>query len=149
NADPPLIILCFHDLNALLKLYRSLFPGFDFTAHLGVYLQRPWNVMALCTGGVASRLDDARSSFGSLYCSVLLEQSVGQPSAPWLQAGLSASLSADRNRGDLFGLNRRMIVALREQIAWSEKLFTTSAFQVGKLSLRLNDLRSVRKSDVF
>ena len=135
-ADPPLTILCFHEQAALLKLYKSLFPSLDLTAHLGVYLQRPWNIMALCTGTVAGRLDDARSSFGSLYCLVLLEQSVGQLSAPWLQAGLTASLSADHNRGDLCGLNRRMLAALRGQLAWSENLFTASAIQVGKLSLR-------------
>jgi hypothetical protein len=148
-ADPPLTILCFHDQAALLNLYKSLYPKLELTAYLGVYLQRPWNIMALCTGTVAGRLDDARSSLGSLYCLVLLEQSVGQLSASWLQAGLVASLSAEHNRGDLLGLNRRMIAALREQLGWSENLFTASGNQVIKLLLRTKDRRRVRKSELF
>ena len=148
-ADPPLTILCFHDQPALLKLYKSLFSNLDLTAHLGVYLQRPWNIMALCTGAVAGRLDDARSSLGSLYCLVLLEQAFGQLSSPWLQAGLTASLSASHDRGDLCGLNRRMIAAISQKLEWSDSLFTASANQVAKGLLQKSDPRNVRKSELF
>jgi Zn finger protein HypA/HybF involved in hydrogenase expression len=148
-AEAPLTILCFHDRAALLKLYKTLFPYLDLAAHPGLYLQRPWNIMALCTGDVAGRLDDARSTLGSLYCLVLLEQAFGQFTAPWLQAGITASLAARRNRGDLYGLNRRILAALSMGIDWSESLFTASANQVGKLLLRTKDQQSVRKFELF
>ena len=79
----------------------------------------------------------------------LLEQAFGQLSAPWLQAGVAASLAASHDRGDLCGLNRRMLAALSERTEWSETLFTVSANQISKLLLRTNDRRSFRKSEQF
>lgn len=148
-ADPPLTILCFHDRAALLKLHKSLFPKFDLGANSGLYLQRPWSIMTICTGDVAGRLDDTRSILGSLYCLVSLEQAFGHLSTPWLRAGIISSLAADHNRGDLCGLNRLMLAALSDGIEWSENLCTASANQLSKLLLRTNDRRSVRKAELF
>jgi hypothetical protein len=147
--EQPLCILCFHDRDALSKFYKACFPNVDLSAQLGLYLQRPWNVMTLCTGLAAGRLPDPRSLSGSLYCMVLLEQVFGQLPAPWLRSGIAGALAGNRWRGDLVALNRRMIVALSQQIEWSEDLFTTSVNKLSKQLLRTNDPRSARRSEQF
>ena len=88
-AVVPLRILCFHDRNALTKLYKASFPNLDLAAHLGIYFQRPMGILALCTGEVAGRLDDPRSLAGSLYDLVLLEQIYGTLPSPWVQCGVA------------------------------------------------------------
>ena len=81
-----------------------------------------------------------------MYCLVLLEQVFGQLSSPWLQAGLTASLSASHNRGDLYGLNRRM---MRGDLQQNSNGRTTSSpprsNQVAKLLLRTSDPRKREK----
>ena len=148
-ADLPIRILGFHDRNALLKLYKTLLPNLDLSTHQGVYLQRPLNVITLCTSQVAGRLEDPRSIAGALYRTVLIEHAFGQLSALWLQAGLAGVLSAEGNRGKLFGLNRRMIAALAERIEWSEDLFVTSSIKLLKQLLQTKDFQSSRRSEQF
>ena len=80
--DQPLCILCFHDRDALSKFYKACFPNVDLSAQLGLYLQRPWNFMTLCTGLVAERFPDPRSLSGSLHSMVLLGRFCGQASRP-------------------------------------------------------------------
>ncbi len=147
--DRPLRILCFHDRHALQKLYKTLLPHVDLSAHLGIFLQRPWNVMTLCTSPVLGRLEDPRSVAGSLYCVVLLEQSLGRLPVPWLHAGIAGALAVDRSRRTLIGLNRRMLTALADGIDWSEDMFITSATKLSKRLLRTNDPQSARKSEQF
>jgi predicted RNA-binding Zn-ribbon protein involved in translation (DUF1610 family) len=137
--DPPRSILCFHNRDALSKLHKILFPDFDLSAQLGICLQRPWNVMTLCTSPVAGRIDDPQSIAGSLYTTVLIEQVYDQLPAPWLQGGINRAIAADRFRSHLVALNRRMLAGRAEGIEWSEELFTTSASEMSKQLLRTND----------
>ncbi len=145
--DQPLCVLCFHDRNALAKLYKARFPYLDFSEQLGIYLQRPWNIMTLCTGYVAGRLDDPRLLAGSLYSTVLLERLLGQVSAPWLHVGITRALAADRSRNDLMALNRRMLAGRSQGIEYSRELFTMSANKIAKLLLRTNDSQSAWRSE--
>ncbi len=147
--DGPLRILCFHDRDALARLYKALFPHLDFSAQLGAYLQRPWNVMTLCTGSVAGRLDDPRFLAGSLYCTVLVERAFGQLSAPWLHVGITRALAANRSDSDLAGLNRRMLAGRSQEMEYSHELFTMSANKVLKLLLTTTDFQTARRSEQF
>jgi hypothetical protein len=147
--DSRLCVLCFHDRDALTKLHKTLFPALDFSAQLGAYLQRPWNIMTLCTGLVAGRLDDPRLLAGSLYCSILVDQVFGQLSAQWLQVGITRALAADRRRSDLIALNRRMLAGRGKGIEYSQDLFTMSARKMGKLLLPAKDPQSAWRSEQF
>jgi hypothetical protein len=147
--DPPIRILCFHERDALLRFYEASFPGVDLAAQVGLYLQRPWCLLLLCTAEVPGRISDPRLRAGSLYVVVLLEQVYGSLPGPWVQAGLTKGLDAHGGRGDLARLNRRMVAALSGGAAWSEDLFSTSAHQVSKLFQRSKDPRSARKAELF
>src|SRR5262249_37974883 len=111
-AEPPLRILGFHEHTALVKFYTTCFHGIDLAAQLGLYLQRPWNILTLCTSEVPGRLDDPRSLAGSLYDVILLEQVYGTLPSPWIQSGLVKALGAWGHPGDLVRLNRRMAASL-------------------------------------
>ena len=147
--DPALCILCFDRREALLKLFKQIFPNLDLSIHLGLYLQRPWNVLTLCTEEVAGRIENPRSLARSLYSLVLLEQALGRLPAPWLQAGLAQALSSSARPSDRAGLNRRMLAILADGTAWSDELFTSSAVKISKLLTRPNDPLTVRRSDQF
>jgi predicted RNA-binding Zn-ribbon protein involved in translation (DUF1610 family) len=147
--DRPLRVLCFHDRDALARLFKALFPYLDFSAQLGVYLQRPWNVMTLCTGSVAGRLDDPHMLAGSLYCTILVERVFGQLSAPWLHVGITRAFAANRSHSDLVALNRRMLAGRSQEIEYSHELFTMSANKVSKLLLTTKDFQTARRSDQF
>ena len=147
--DSRLCVLCFHDRDALTKLYKNLFPALDFSAQLGVYLQRPWNIMTLYTGSLAGRLDDPRLLAGSLYCSILVEQVFGQLCAEWLQVGITRALAAERRRGNLIALNRRMLAGQAQGIEFSQELFTMSTTKVWKLLRPTKDPRTAWRSEQF
>ena len=99
----------------------------------------PLNILTLCTQEVAGRLDDARSLARSLYGLVLLEQALGRLPAPWLQSGLALALASRGRRGDLTGLNRRMLAGLAAGIAWGDGLFAASAKKITKMVTRPED----------
>ncbi len=147
--DSSLCILCFHDRDALAKLYKTLFPHLDFSKQLGVCFQRPWNIITLCTGLVPGHLDDPRLLAGSLYCSMLIEQVFGQLSAPWLQVGFSRALAADRRRSDLIALNRRMLAGRAQAIEFSQDLFAMSARKMWKLLLPTKNPQCAWRSEQF
>jgi hypothetical protein len=147
--DPPIRILCFHERDALLKFYEASFPGIDLAAQVGLYLQRPWCLLLLCTTEIPGRIDNPRLQAGSLYVVVLLEQVYGSLPAPWVQAGLTKALDAREGGGELNRLNRRMVAALSAGAAWSEDLFSASVNQVSKLHSRSKDPRTKRKADLF
>ena len=119
--------------------------------HQGVYFQRPWSLLTLCTAEVPGRLDDPRTLAGGLYDMVLLEQVHGVLPAPWVGIRAHRSPGGRRRRSDPVRLNRKMVAALSGGTAWSEDLFSASANKISRLLLRSKDpgrrpeIRAVRR----
>jgi hypothetical protein len=147
--ETPLRILCFHQRDGLLKFYATYFRGVDLAPELGVFLRRPWNILALCSSVVPGRLDDPRSAAGSLYDHVLLELAYGALPAPWVQHALFKALAAHERKGDLVRLNRRMVAALSGGLAWSQELFSISPNKLSKLFVRSKDPRDTLRGEQF
>jgi predicted RNA-binding Zn-ribbon protein involved in translation (DUF1610 family) len=148
-ADPPIRILCFHERDGLVKFQKALMPRADLSAHLGMYFQRPYNLVFLCTSEVPGRLDDPRTLAGNLYDLVLMEQVYGTLPIPWLQSGLVKTLAARGRRDELVRLNRKMVAALASGTAYSEDLFAMSASKLSTLLLRTGDPSSVLRAEQF
>jgi hypothetical protein len=147
--DPPVRILCFHDFTGLLKFYETYFRGVDLTTQLGIFLKRPWNIAAFCSGIVPGRLDDSRASAGSLYDQVLLEQVYRSHVAPWVQFAVPKAVAACERPADLVRLNRRMIAALSGGLAWSEELFSISQSRLSKFFPRGKDPHDTLRGEQF
>jgi hypothetical protein len=148
-ADPPIRFFLFHDRGGLLGFYKAVFPSFPLAEHPGVYFQRPFRIVTLCTGEFPGRLNDPRSLAGSLYDLVLVEHVYGVLPAPWLQAGLARALSAREGPGELARLNRKMVAAMAVGAAEPEDLFSTPARRVSRWLRNAKDTKSHQKSEQF
>ena len=148
-VDPPIRIVCFQDRGALLRFYREAFPGADLSAYQGIYFQRPFRILVLCTAAFPGRLDDPRSQAGSLYDLVLMEHVYGTLPASWVQAGLARALGAWGRQGEAARLHRKMIAAIAAGDEWSEELFSTSANRFSRMLSRSREAKSAHRAEQF
>ncbi len=106
-------------------------------------------MLLLCTGEVPDRLEDPRTRAGDLFDVVLMDQVFGSLPVFWLTSGLIKAMDGRGRRDALVRLNRKMVAALTGGTAWSEDLFTISAFRLAWLFGRLSDPKNAQRAEQF
>jgi predicted RNA-binding Zn-ribbon protein involved in translation (DUF1610 family) len=131
--DAPCRIFVFHDHRAFIRFHERSFPGVDFGTFSSLYLERPYRLATLCLEpGIGAILETERT-IRSIGAYALLESVLGPAPTPWLQSGLTRTVTDGEDRDRLTRLNRKMVASLSSGAAFSADLFTITRKDVGRL----------------